>query len=180
MWKFHNFKIFPTLLHGYHTTSKYCYPSIAFSSYIFKILPTLYMEFFGIGNSTYYFLKIDSIYMSIIITSVSNITLLVLYNIIYFGYFMTMSHTINKNTSPSASLHLPFHYEVFTRFACCLLLYQPSTALIGFYFCVLFIYLLLSKYKSISHLHGFWFDLSSRIMVFIWEVISVTFMMILF
>ena len=97
------------------------------------------MEFFGIGNSTYYFLKIDSIYMSIIITIVSNITLLVLYNIIYFGYFMTMSHTINKNTSPSASLHLPFHYEVFTRFACCLLLYQPSTALIGFYFCFVYI-----------------------------------------
>ena len=97
------------------------------------------MEFFGIGNSTYYFLKIDRIYMSIIITIVSNITLLVLYNIIYSGYFMTMSQTINKNTSPSASLHIPLHYQVFTRFAYCLLLYQPSTALIGFYSCFVYI-----------------------------------------
>ena len=45
--------------------------------------------------------------MSIIITIVSNITVLVSQNIIFFGYFMPMSHSVNKKTPPSASPNLP-------------------------------------------------------------------------
>ena len=44
--------------------------------------------------------------MSIIITIVSNITVLVSQNI-FFGYFMPMSHSVNKKTPPSASPNLP-------------------------------------------------------------------------
>ena len=45
--------------------------------------------------------------------------LLVSYNVIFFGLFMPMSHGVNKKTPPSASHHLPPHYQVFTRFVYC-------------------------------------------------------------
>ena len=59
--------------------------------------------------------------MPIIITIVSNITVLVSCNIItWFGYFMSMNHGVNKDSSLewSAPHHLPFTYEVFIRFVC--------------------------------------------------------------
>ena len=44
--------------------------------------------------------------MSIIITIVSNITVLVSHNIIFFGLFMPMSHGVNKKTLSSVFPHL--------------------------------------------------------------------------
>ena len=43
-----NFKILPSLLHGYHTSQlqNIAIPAIAFSPHIFKNLPTLHMVFF--------------------------------------------------------------------------------------------------------------------------------------
>ena len=41
------------------------------------------------------------------ITIVSNITVLVSRNVLFFGYFMPMSHGVNKKTPPSVSSHLP-------------------------------------------------------------------------
>ena len=41
---------------------------------------------------------------SIVITIVSNITVLVSQSIIFFGYFIPMNHSVNKKTSLSASL----------------------------------------------------------------------------
>ena len=68
--------------------------------------------------------------MSIILTIVSNIIVLVSQNIIFFGFFMPISHGANKKTRPSASPHLPLPFQVFTRFVCCLreMLDQPSIA----------------------------------------------------
>ena len=45
--------------------------------------------------------------MSIIITIVGNITVLVSHNIIFFEFFMPMSHGFNKKTPSSVSPHLP-------------------------------------------------------------------------
>ena len=41
--------------------------------------------------------------MLITITIVSNITLLVSHNIIFFGFYVPMSHGVNKKTPPRAS-----------------------------------------------------------------------------
>ena len=56
--------------------------------------------------------------MSFIITIVSNITVLVPQYIIFFGFFMLMSHGMNKKTPPSASPYLYLPYQV------CLLFYK--------------------------------------------------------
>ena len=44
--------------------------------------------------------------MSITITIVSNITVLVSHNIIFYGFFMPMSHGVNKKTPSSVFLSL--------------------------------------------------------------------------
>ena len=44
--------------------------------------------------------------MSIIIPTVSNITVLVPHNIIFFGFFMPMNHRVNKKIPSSVSPHL--------------------------------------------------------------------------
>ena len=54
--------------------------------------------------------------MSIVITIITNITVLVSHNIIYFRYFMLTSHGVNKKAPPVVSPTL-FPYQVFTRFA---------------------------------------------------------------
>ena len=68
-----------------------------FLTHIFKNLATLHMDFFWVGNPTYFcFLKIGRNYGWIIITIISNITVLVSHNVICFGHFMSMSHGANK------------------------------------------------------------------------------------
>ena len=57
--------------------------------------------------------------MSIILIIVSTITVLVSQKIISFGFFMPVSHGVNKKTRPSASPYLPLPYQVFTWFVCC-------------------------------------------------------------
>ena len=132
--EFHNFKILSSLLHGYHIPQlqSIAIPYMAFLSHNFKILPTFTMESFRIGNPSFYFfiiifLEIGRKYisiMSIIITIVSNITVLVSQNI-FFGFFMSMSHNVNKKTPPKKrEPHLPLLYQVFTKFSpVCLLFY---------------------------------------------------------
>ena len=63
--------------------------------------------------------------MSIIRTIVSNITVSVSRNSIFFGFFMPMSHGANKKTRSSVSLHLPGLFVVLQE-----ILYQPSFAVI--------------------------------------------------
>ena len=74
------------------------------------------MEFLWIGNPSSYFLVFLEIgrnyilpMMSIVIIIVSIITLLVSQNI-FVGFFIPMSHGINKKTRPSAFPNLPLPY----------------------------------------------------------------------
>ena len=64
------------------------------------------------------FLEISKNYVSIIIIVISNITVSASHNVICFGYFMPMSHGVNKKSPTIASLHFPTN-QVFTRFVCC-------------------------------------------------------------
>ena len=60
--------------------------------------------------------------MSIIITIVSNITVLVSHSIIFFGFFMPMSDGVKKKTPSSASPHLHHPLPGFRQ--ACLLIYK--------------------------------------------------------
>ena len=69
------------------------------------------MNYFWIRNPTYFlsfffFFEIGKNNMSIVIAIVSNITVLVSHNVIFFGGYMPMSHDVNKNTAPSTSLKI--------------------------------------------------------------------------
>ena len=92
----HSFKIFPFFLGGYHTPQlqNIATPAMAFSPYNLKVL----QPYFCFG---------DRKNVSNIIAIVSNITMLVSHNVIFFRYFIPMSHGLNQKTAPSASLHLP-------------------------------------------------------------------------
>ena len=76
------------------------------------------MELLGIGNLTYNFLEKGTKYVSIIITIIGNITALVSDSVIFFGYFMSMSHGVIKKSPPSAS-STSSPYQVFPKFVCC-------------------------------------------------------------
>ena len=54
----------------------------------------------------------------IVITVISNITVLVSHNDIYFGYFIPMDHGVNKKAALIVSTTSP-PYQVFTWFVCC-------------------------------------------------------------
>ena len=75
-----------------------------------------------VPNPTYFYfylliyLEICRNYTSVIITIVSNITVLVSHDIIFFGFIMPMSHGVNKKTSSSVSPYLHLPYQVFTKF----------------------------------------------------------------
>ena len=85
--KSYNSKTLQFILHDYHTTQLQ-----SFLTPQFEMLPT-FMEFFLLViPPNFYFLEISRNYASIIITIVSNITVLVSCNAIFFGYFMPMSH----------------------------------------------------------------------------------------
>ena len=94
--QFQNFAIPPTCL-SYPTAPKHCYH------------PTFF--FWGGGGGG------GRNYMSIIITIVSNITVLVSH-IIFFGFFMPTSHGVNKKTPSSAYPTSISPYQVFIRFVC--------------------------------------------------------------
>ena len=56
--------------------------------------------------------------MSVVVTIISNITVLVSPNVICYGYLMPMSHGVNKKAPPVVST-IPPPCHVFTRFLCC-------------------------------------------------------------
>ena len=105
-----NFEILPFVLHGYQMPQNIAIPAIPFSPHNFKILPTCQMEFLWVCNI---FLEIGRNYVSVIITIISSITVLVLHYVICFGYFISMSHGVNKKAppivSPRPSYLLGFH-----------------------------------------------------------------------
>ena len=95
--EFHNFKILSSVLHGYHIPQfqSIAIPAMTFPSRNFKICQSSIMEFFQIDDPSFYFfllffLEIGRNYimsiMSVIITIVSNITVLVSQNIVFFGF----------------------------------------------------------------------------------------------
>ena len=105
-----NFKILLSLLWLPHPTiSKFYQPSTS--------------NFFWIGNPTYYyyfffFLEKGRTYVSIIITIVSNITMLMSHIAIFFRYLMPLSHGVNKEDFSRYILHLLLPYQFFTQFVC--------------------------------------------------------------
>ena len=88
------------------------------------LIPLIYFLFISLFIYLFIF-EICRNYMSIIITIVSNITVSVSRNSIFFGFFMPMSHGANKKTRSSVSLHLPGLFVVLQE-----LLYQSSFAVI--------------------------------------------------
>ena len=79
---------------------------------ISKFCQTFTMNFFWIDNLSLYFFILSFLetsrnyimsIISIIITFASNSTVLVSQNVIFFGFYMTMSRGVNKKTIPSAS-----------------------------------------------------------------------------
>ena len=114
-YKTDNFKIFPFLLHGYHTPQpkNIAFLAIAFSSHNFKILPTSYMEFFWVVILLNFFGKqLEAV--SNIITIISKITELVSHNIASHSY-IPISHGVNKKSPPIVSPG-PLPYQVLIRF----------------------------------------------------------------
>ena len=73
-----------------------------------KLYQPVNWNFFRLVISLNFFLENDRNYVSIIIiiiSSSSNITVLVSHNGICFGYFMPMSHGVNKKAPPIHSVH---------------------------------------------------------------------------
>ena len=83
----------------------------------------------------FYFFEIGRNYMSIIITIVSNTNVLVSHNIICFGFFMSMSHAVNKKTPLSVFSYLPppARFSLGLRFVLQEILYQPFFVVIRFF-----------------------------------------------
>ena len=94
--------------------------AIAFSSHNFKILPTRHIGSFWVNNPVNFFWRCRN-YKSIIITIISNITVLVSRNVICFGYFMPITHGVNNSSKClSYSSHLLDFHQV------CLLCYKKN------------------------------------------------------
>ena len=101
--KFHNFKIFSPLLHGYISHNFKALLSVLQFSH--STISKFYQPF----TIKIFFRLVTSLFiMSIIITIVSNITELVLQNIIFSESFIAIS-----------SPHLPLSYYVLSKFICC-------------------------------------------------------------
>ena len=102
--QFQNFSILLTWL-SYSTTSKYCYETSTWN--IFEsVIP---LNFLGE--------KVRK-YVTVLVTMVSDITVLVSQNVIFFRYFMPMGHGVNKKSPPSASFPPSSTYQVFSRLVC--------------------------------------------------------------
>ena len=121
----HDFKALPSLIWLSHSTTQ---NFINFSSF----------NFFGLGIPLFIFLLFletgKNYIMSIIITIVRNITVLRSQNIIFFRFFMPMSHGVFKKTLPSASPPptslSPSRFSPGLFVALQEMLDQPSTAVI--------------------------------------------------
>ena len=102
--QFQNFSILLTWL-SYFTTSKYCYQTSTWN--IFELVIPL--NFWGEKGRKY---------ILILVTMVSDITVLVSQNVIFFRYFMPMGHDITKKSPPSASFPPSSTYQVLSRLVC--------------------------------------------------------------
>ena len=93
----HNFQILLFLLYGYHTPQleNIALPAIVFSLHT-RTFMNLLIGIFWVSNLTKFSLKIDRNYVSILITIISNITVLVSHNVICFIFFMPISHYVNQ------------------------------------------------------------------------------------
>ena len=80
---------------------KYCHPCYGF--FISKFQKFTSWNFSGLVIPLELFLQKGRDYVSIIIILVSSITVLVSDNIIFLGYFMSLSYGINNKTPPSTS-----------------------------------------------------------------------------
>ena len=104
-----NFVIFLTWL-SHPTTSKYCYLWYGF-------IPPQFQNFTNPPRGIFldwcsHLIKYVELsrwkVCAKYIIVVSNITVLVSHSVLFFEYFMRMSHGVNKKTPPSAFPHLPF------------------------------------------------------------------------
>ena len=93
--QFQNFAIPPKWL-SHSITQRYCYPSIALSLHNFKLLPICWLGFLGLVIPLNFF-KIGRNYVSIIVTIISNITLLQCY--------FALDIYCNKKAPPTHSVH---------------------------------------------------------------------------
>ena len=101
----HNFKILLSLLWLSHPTVSKFY-QLSSWNFFGLLFPVKYLCF---GR------KVKTMYQLSILLLV---ILLMSRNVIFFEYFMPMSHVVNK-TLPSISSTPPFPYHLFTRFLCC-------------------------------------------------------------
>ena len=96
--EWHNFKFFfisPSWL-SYPTTSKHCYLCYGFLIPQFQNSTNFSSwNFFGLVIPHFFLELCRNYIMSIIFTIVSNMTVLVLQNIIFLGFFMPRSHDFN-------------------------------------------------------------------------------------
>ena len=115
----HNFKVLLFLLHGYYTSKHKNIASlaIAFSRFLLSFLAHGIFGWLVIQFNI--FLEIDRTYVSIVITIISSITVLVSQNVVCFGYFMPMTHGVNKKAPKVVSFHTSPLNQDFTRFVCC-------------------------------------------------------------
>ena len=75
--QFQNFAIPPIWLSSHSITQRYCYPCITFSLHNFKLLPIYQLEFLGIVIPLFFFfLRFLRNYVSIIVSIISNDTVL--------------------------------------------------------------------------------------------------------
>ena len=93
--QFRNFAIPPIWL-SHSTTWKYCSPCYCFLTPQFRTFMNLLIGIFWVSNLTKFSLKIDRNYAPILITIISNITVLVSHNVICFRFYMPISHYVNK------------------------------------------------------------------------------------
>ena len=119
-----NSKFIPPIWLSYLTDSTYpCYGFLILQLQNVNSLHGISLDWYLIPFTffTYlfiYFLEKGRNYVSFIITIVSNITLLLSHTVIFFRYFISLSHGVNKKAPPSAPL-LPSLYHVFTRYVYC-------------------------------------------------------------
>ena len=97
------------LLHCYHTPKleNVTILAIAFSPNNFEILQTYHKKFFRLSNLTELFWGIGRNYVSIMITILSNITVLVSQTVTCFGYLMSVNHGVNKKAPTFVSATPP-------------------------------------------------------------------------
>ena len=116
--QFQNFAIPPTWLSSHFITQRYCYPCIAFSLHSFKLLLICQLEFFGLVIHCFFvvvfvFSRFLRNYVSIIVTIISNNTVLqcyLLWMFVSIRRLLQLSVHWGLNLSPLNKLLLFFRF----------------------------------------------------------------------